>query len=89
MIAQDAKKRLDALERLTNPSNIPISICRMADGDIRTYEGLSVLEPFIDGKISLVICDAAATAQLLRAMDKEKAIEVAWMDGNSVHREQI
>lgn len=91
MTKQNPLTRLEALEMALQTPKMPRSICRMSDGSIKEIKGLAVLLPFLDGKISSVVCDDADTANLMRAMDTEKAvdIEIAYPDGDAIRREKI
>ena len=71
------KNRIDAIKRdLEKPLDLPKSICKLTDGTVTQFIGLNVVQPFLDGKITDVVCDDANIAQMLRAMDTEKTTKI-------------
>lgn len=83
--------RVDLLERAISSLDVPKSVCQMEDGTIDRIEGLSVIAPFLEGKIKSVVCDNPDVANLLRAMDSENhvKIEIAYQCGDYINREEI
>ena len=86
----NTKARLKALEQ-TGGANIPRCVAKMHDGDVKTFDGLSAMMPFLDGRIVHVACDDADVAGLLRALDAEHkvTIEIVANDGDRLTRTKI
>ena len=91
MTRNNIYSRLDALESALQSPRIPRSFCVMRDGNHLEFDGLTILEPFLDGKIVSLVCNDADIARLLRAMDAERIteIELVCMDGVNIIREKI
>ena len=80
-------KRIKAIEtRLDNTNNIPVSIVRMKDGEIRELYGLSIVPVVLEDGIEAIATVDADIAGLCRALNPEVKIEIVWLDGDKVVR---
>ena len=77
--------RLTALEKaIEDRPSFPKEVCRMKDGSIHQFEGICVLQPFLESildpvtnpskEITEVVCDDESIANLLRAMDSDRKV---------------
>ena len=69
--------RVRALENLIRSKPTwPTCDCLMKDGDEKKFFGMMVLQPFLDGEIAALTTNDADLANMLRAMDTDKAVEI-------------
>ena len=69
--------RLASLEKTVNAKpSIPRTICKMKDGTITEFWGMTVLQSLLNDEIIEAVCDDANTACLLRAMDNENKVTI-------------
>lgn len=77
MNSSSINSRIEALKRsIDKKIDLPKAICKLTDGTITQFVGFNVLQPFLDGKITEIVCEDANTAYMLRAMDIEKTIKI-------------
>lgn len=69
--------RVRALENLIRSKPTwPTCDCLMKDGDEKKFFGMMVLQPFLDGEIAALTTNDADLANMLRAMDTDKTVEI-------------
>ena len=88
----DLKNRLRAISKsIEQKPYLPRSICRKISGEIIELEGLTVLQPFLNGSFSEVATEDPDIAQLLRSMDTDKTviIEILSLVNGKLIRETI
>ena len=68
------KDRIAALE--ARAGYCPKTFCKMQDGSERTFYGLAVMGPFLDGEIVSTRTDDADIAGLLKALDSTAVVEI-------------
>jgi hypothetical protein len=93
MSISSAKSKIAAIEKsLAAAVEYPKSICKLKDGSITQIIGVSVVQPFLEGKFSEICCDDADIAYLLRAMDFDNKVKIELISlesGDKIKRVEI
>lgn len=87
----DLRNRLRVIKKSIMPDAIPMSICRDQAGEISTLDGLTVVQPMLEGLFTDISCNDPDIAHLLRSMDTEKTvnIEIITLVNGELIRESI
>ena len=85
--------RLERLKKALSSETprLPNTMCRMHNGEVVTFSGLDLLQPFMDGEIISMECDNDDIAHLLRALDDDHAVQITLVcdNGGEITRESI
>ena len=54
----------------------PVSICKRTTGETVEYDGLTVLQPFLDGELSEIRCNDPDIVNLLKSMAADDPVTI-------------
>lgn len=75
-MSSSIKNRVKKIIEDLGVDNFPNIYCVMQDGSRRTWHGMDVIEPFLDGQFKSVKTDDADIAALLNAFSTDTPVEL-------------